>query len=354
VCSGEALSKNHEQIFLDLLPSVDLYNLYGPTEAAVDVSIWHCNQEKSYGFVPIGRVIANTQLHILDDDFLQVPIGSTGELFIAGVQVARGYVNRAELTAKRFLPDPFSQDTNAKMYRTGDLVRFHDDGVIEYLGRNDFQVKIRGLRIELGEIENVLLIQKGVSQAVVVAKETKGDMSLIAYVVLENSNTERETLRNGLRQLLPDYMVPHHFVFITDMPLTSSGKADRNSLLKFDVAAIVRDVEVGVLPFTPDQVYLADLWKQFVEIDEVFIDDNFFDIGGHSILAAKVCAYTLSDRGIDIPLRLFISSTLEQIVEHCFVVKADASRDEPTETAAFTGKKRRGWFSRLLNNEQKD
>jgi hypothetical protein len=149
-------------------------------------------------------------------------------------------------------------------------------------------------------------------------------------------------------------MVPYHFVFITDMPLTSSGKADRNALLKLDVAAMVRDAEEGVLPSTPDQVYLADLWKQFVEIDEVFIDDNFFDIGGHSILAAKVCAYTLSDRGIDIPLRLFISSTLEQIVEHCFVVKADASSDKSTETVALTVKKRRGWFSRLLNNDQKD
>lgn len=354
ICTGEVLNKVHEQLFFNLLPTVDLYNFYGPTEAAVEVSTWHCNQEQSYSFVPIGRAIANTQLYILDDDFIQLPIGSVGELFIAGVQVARGYVNRPELTAERFLSDPFSKDSNAKMYRTGDLVRFHDDGVIEYLGRNDFQVKIRGLRIELGEIENVLLAQQGVSQAVVAAKETKGEISLIAYVVLDNAKTERKTLRNGLRQSLPDYMVPHHFVFITDMPLTSSGKADRNALLKLDVAAMVRDAEEGVLPSTPDQVYLADLWKQFIEIDEVFLDDNFFDIGGHSMLAAKVSAYTLSDRGIDIPLRLFISSTLEQIVEHCFVVKLDASRDKLTETAILTGTKRRGWLSRLLNIKQKD
>jgi amino acid adenylation domain-containing protein len=152
ICTGEVLSKEHEKLFLNLLPCVDLYNFYGPTEAAVEVSTWLCNQEKSYSFVPIGRVIANTQLYILDDDFMQLPIGSVGELFIAGVQVTRGYVNRPELTAERFLSDPFSRDSNAKMYRTGDLVRFHDDGVIEYLGRNDFQVKIRGLRVELGEI----------------------------------------------------------------------------------------------------------------------------------------------------------------------------------------------------------
>jgi amino acid adenylation domain-containing protein len=354
ICTGEVLSKKHEQLFMSLLPSVDLYNFYGPTEAAVEVSTWHCNQEKSYSFVPIGQAIANTQLHILDDDFLQVPIGSIGELFIAGVQVARGYVNRAALTAERFLPDPFSKKTDAKMYRTGDLVRFHDEGVIEYLGRNDFQVKIRGLRIELGEIENVLLAQQGVSQAVVAAKETKGDMSLIAYAVLENSSTDRETLRNGLSQSLPDYMVPHHFVFIADMPLTSSGKADRTALLKLDVAAVVRDVEEGGLPTTPDQVYLADLWKQFIEIDEIFIEDNFFDIGGHSLLAAKVNAYILNDRGIDIPLRVFITSTLEQIVEHCFVVKGDASNNKSKDPDIIPGTKKQGWVSKLFNRKPKD
>lgn len=360
VCSGEALSKEHEQKFLDLLPNVDLYNFYGPTEAAVEVSTWHCNQDKSYGFVPIGRTVANTQLHILDTDFMPVPIGTVGELFIAGVQVARGYVNRPELTAERFISDPFSNDPNARMYRTGDLVRFHDDGVIEYLGRNDFQVKIRGLRIELGEIENVLLAQHGVSQAVVAAKETKGDMSLIAYVVVENANIEREILRKALALSLPDYMVPHHFVFIANMPLTSSGKADRNALLELEVVAVDRDASEADLPSSPDEVYLADLWKQFIDIDEIFMDDNFFDIGGHSLLAAKVSAFVLDDRGIDIPIRAFITSTLGQIVDSYFVDRIGETRngcsqenpsDEVSEVVPIPESKKRGWISRLFNGD---
>lgn len=357
VCSGEALGKEQVSTFHQLLPNTELHNYYGPTEAAVDVTAWECGKgDDDRSYVPIGRTVANTQLHIVDRFFNPVPLGAAGELCIGGIQVARGYVNRPELTDERFVRDPFSDDPNAKMYRTGDLARFHDDGVIEYLGRNDFQVKIRGLRIELGEIENVLSMQGAVSQAVVAAKSVHDDQLLVAYIVRENDSATRENLREALLQKLPDYMVPHHFVFLDAMPLTSSGKADRKALLAIELEGFKREETPGELPATEAQIYLAEHWQSYIGIDEVYLDDNFFDIGGHSLLAAKVAAQIKLERGIDIPLKFFITSTLGKIAEQYLEQNSAAERPDIAEPQAVespeqAAQTRKSWLSKLLDKK---
>ncbi len=357
VCSGEALAKEQVNAFYRLLPNTELHNYYGPTEAAVDVSAWPCSKDdEERDYVPIGRTVANTQLYIVDKYFNPVPLGATGELCIGGIQVARGYVNRPELTEERFVRNPFSNDPQAKMYRTGDLARFHDDGVIEYLGRNDFQVKIRGLRVELGEIENVLSLQGSVSQAVVAAKLIQEDPVLVAYVVRVGDSATRENLREALLQQLPDYMVPHHFVFLDAMPLTSSGKADRKALMAMELEEISRKDVPGTPPETEGQIYLAGLWQSFTGIDEVYLDDNFFDIGGHSLLAAKVAVRAHEERGVDIPLHAFITSTLGMIVDQYLDQRPETkqmktSESQSTNTSRQTVRPRKGWLSKLLERK---
>ncbi len=357
VCSGEALGKEQVGDFHRLLPNTELHNYYGPTEAAVDVSAWLCGKDDiARDYVPIGRAVANTQLYIVDGFFNPVPLGAAGELCIGGVQLARGYLNRPELTDERFVRNPFSDDAGAKMYRTGDLARFHEDGVIEYLGRNDFQVKIRGLRIELGEIENVLAMQDGVAQAVVAAKPINGDTALVAYVVLEDGPVTRDNLRKALLQRLPDYMVPHHFVFLDAMPLTSSGKADRKALLAMELEGISREDIAGISPETESQIYLAGLWQDSIGIDEVYVDDNFFDVGGHSLLAAKVAVRVNEERGIEIPLHAFITSTLGTIADQYLdrrpeIEQMATSGAQVVEVAGQPARIRKGWLSKLLERK---
>ena len=231
ICSGEALPYDLQERFFARL-NAELHNLYGPTEAAVDVTHWQCQREGDSRLVPIGRPVANTQLYILDPYMQPVPIGVAGELHIGGVQVARGYLNRPELTAEKFIPDPFSDHPEARLYKTGDLVRYLPDGNIEFLGRLDFQVKMRGFRIELGEIEAVLSQHPAVGEVVVLAREdVPGDKRLVAYVVPRPAPALLVTeLRDYSKEKLPDYMVPAAFIQLDALPLTPSGKVDRRSL----------------------------------------------------------------------------------------------------------------------------
>ena len=232
VCSGEELPTSLERRCLARLPAAQVHNLYGPTEAAVDVTYWNCRRDTEVSRVPIGRPIANTRIYILDEHRQPVPVGVTGEIFIGGVAVGRGYLNRPELTAEKFVDDPFNPSEKARMYRTGDLGRWLDDGNAEYLGRNDFQVKLRGLRVELGEIEAKLMECTGVREAVVVAREDRpGDKRLVAYLVAhETGKLNGAHLREQLRAALPEYMVPSAFVTMKALPLSPNGKLDRRAL----------------------------------------------------------------------------------------------------------------------------
>jgi len=287
ICSGEALSLDLQRRFFSTLDT-ELHNLYGPTEAAVDVTYWACERDSLLNTVPLGRPIANTQIYILDDRLQPVPVGIAGELHIGGVGLARGYHNRPELTAEKFIADPFSADPQARLYKTGDLARFFPNGVVEYLGRLDHQVKIRGFRVELGEIEEALNQHPGVKTSVVVAREdTPGDKRLTAYVVSSNGAVNPSELRENLRIKLPDYMVPAAFVSLDALPLSPNGKVDRKALPRPDFGEAV-DKSNFVAPGTPTEMALAGIWCAVLSLKQVGINDSFFDLGGHSLLAVRL------------------------------------------------------------------
>jgi amino acid adenylation domain-containing protein len=288
ICSGEALTVALQERFFAKL-GAELHNLYGPTEAAVDVTFWACQRSSSRPIVPIGRPIANTQIYILDPRLQPAPIGVAGELHIGGIGLARGYLNRAELTEQKFITNPFSVQPNARMYKTGDLARYLPDGTIEYLGRIDHQVKIRGFRIELGEIESVLSLHPGVRETVVLAREdAPGEKVLSAYVVPgdESAPSENE-LRLFLRQKLPEYMVPSAFVYLKSLPVTANGKVDRGALPPPDPNASVPK-ESFLAPRTLTETTLARVWTEVLKREQIGIHDHFFDLGGHSLLLAQV------------------------------------------------------------------
>ena len=289
ICSGEALPYELQERFFDRLAVAELHNLYGPTEAAVDVTYWPCERRSARKIVPIGRPVANTQMYVLDAGMNPVPVGIPGELYIGGVQVGRGYWGRPELTAERFIPDPFVP--GGRLYKTGDLARWLPDGVIEYLGRNDFQVKVRGLRIELGEIEAALSEHATVGQAVVVSREeTPGDVRLVAYLVPRaNASPSAADLRVFLKDRLPEYMIPSAFVILPSLPLNPSGKVDRKAL---PAPASGRPTRSGayVAPRTEVESMIAAVWKEVLCLEAVGMHDNFFDIGGHSLKLIQVQA----------------------------------------------------------------
>ncbi|MCU7645701.1 non-ribosomal peptide synthetase [Pseudomonas piscis] len=291
MCSGEALPGSLVRRFKQQLPNVALHNLYGPTEAAVDVTAWDCTGplDATPDNTPIGKPIANTRLYLLDAQLQPVPLGVVGELFIAGVQVARGYLNREQLTAERFVDDPFSDQPGARMYRTGDLGRYLADGNIEYLGRNDDQVKIRGLRIELGEIQARLTQLEGIKEAVVLAREdVPGDKRLVTYYTSDAGHGKLpvEQLRQALLEHLPDYMVPALYVHLEALPLSPNGKLERKALPAPGLeAAVVREYEA---PVGDTEILLAQLWAELLNVERVGRHDHFFELGGHSLLAVNL------------------------------------------------------------------
>jgi acyl-coenzyme A synthetase/AMP-(fatty) acid ligase/acyl carrier protein len=289
ICSGEALPYDLQERFFELLDA-ELHNLYGPTEAAVDVTCWACRRGSKLKMVPIGRPIANTQTYILNQYMQPVPVGVSGELHLGGVQIARGYLNRPDLTSEKFIPDPFSQEPTARLYKTGDLCRHLPDGNIEYLGRNDFQVKIRGQRIEIGEIESVLSQMPAVREVVVLAREdVPGDKRLVAYIVPgQQSRLDLEELRNAAKEKLPSYMIPSTIVPMVAFSLTSSGKVDRRSL---PVPERKRQIDKSfVAPLSETEKILERIWAELLQVDKVGATDNFFDLGGHSLLLVKMVA----------------------------------------------------------------
>ncbi|WP_164002735.1 non-ribosomal peptide synthetase, partial [Pyxidicoccus caerfyrddinensis] len=328
VCSGEALPLELAQRCLQRLPAAGLHNLYGPTEAAVDVTYYPCVRDEPHRSVPIGRPVANTQIRLLDAHLRPVPIGVPGELFIGGVQVGRGYLGRPELTAERFIPDAFSDTPGARLYRTGDVARWLADGEIEYLGRADFQVKVRGLRIELGEIESALEQQPAVQQAVVMAREDRaGDKRLVAYVVGRGGPeaVEVSALRERLHEKLPEYMVPSAFVVLAAFPLTPSGKVDRKALPIPDAASSASEY---VAPRTTTEEKLAALWTEVLRLPRVGVKDHFFEAGGHSLLATQLISRVRGAFGVELSLRaVFEAPTLE-----AFARRLDAAA--PTHASA--------------------
>ena len=274
---------------------VPLIHVYGLTETAVTSTVFKSPLDfaegHGYSELPIGRPIANTQIHLLDEGFEPVPVGVPGELYIGGDGLARGYLNRPELTAERFLPNPFSAEPGARLYRTGDLARYLPDGNIEFLGRIDHQVKIRGFRIELGEVEAALEGHPAVAQAVVVAREDEpGDKRLVAYVVPAQEQWPTVAdLRAFARERLPDYMVPTTVILIEALPLTPHGKLDRRGL---PVPPHVRleKQDAYTAPRDAIELLLTDLWEEFLNLYPIGVLDNFFDMGGHSLLAIQLIA----------------------------------------------------------------
>jgi amino acid adenylation domain-containing protein len=287
VCSGEELPAELARSCLATLPWASLHNLYGPTEAAIDVTAWRCGPGELAGRhrVPIGAPVSNVRVHILDRRLRELPIGAPGELHIGGVQVARCYHNRPGLTAQRFVADPFGPP-GSRMYATGDLARWCGDGVVEFLGRIDGQVKLRGLRIELGEIEATLRDQPGVRDAAAAVHEVApGDRRIIGYIT-GGEQPDAASLRAALKARLPDYMVPARFVALPALPLTPSGKLDRAALPVPEPAAATGGDRVP--PRTAAEREIASIWRDVLGVADLGIDDDFFDLGGHSLLATQV------------------------------------------------------------------
>jgi amino acid adenylation domain-containing protein len=312
IASGEALSASLQQRFFARLPCV-LVNQYGPTESG-EASEWEALRDDPRSMVPIGRPLHNFQLHVLDPDLAPMPIGVFGELYIGGMGLARGYYGRPELTAARFVPDPSSPLPGARLYRTGDLVRWLADGTLEFQRRIDAQIKLRGQRIELGEIEATLRTAPLVRQAAVLLRAgARGDARLVGYVVAEpETELAADELRAHLARTLPDYMIPSAFVVLPELPLTPTGKLDTLSL---------PDAEEGsqaafVAPRTALEQVLAELWSEVLEVPAVGVRDNFFEIGGHSLLAMRLVSLVRDLLGVELPLRaLFEAQSVEALAQ---------------------------------------
>ncbi|MEI6147969.1 MAG: amino acid adenylation domain-containing protein, partial [bacterium] len=304
-CGGDALTTDLVRTFCATLEA-DLHNLYGPTEVTID-SVFHSIDRRHLPeVVPIGRPVANSQAYILDAHFQPVPIGAVGELYLGGTQVGLGYHNRPDLTAERFLPDPFRREPGARLFKTGDRARYQPDGTIEFMGRMDQMVKLRGCSIELGEVEAVLRQQAGVRQCAVLVTEVKpGDQRLVAYVVPETGHSPAPLAwGEGLRQKLPTYMIPSAYVALDALPLTPSGKLDRKALPLPAGGPIDHSQPTA----TTTEAKLAAIWARVFGIERVDRQDDFFSLGGHSLLAVQVAANVRDVFKVDLPLRLFFEA----------------------------------------------
>jgi len=335
VTAGEQLQVNrYIASFFQQLENCTLHNQYGPSESHVVTAYTLAGPPRDWPALPaIGRPIANTKIYLLQKDGQPVPVGVPGELYIGGICLARGYLNRPDLTAEKFIPNPFRQneiltieDEEDRLYKTGDLARYQPDGNIEYIGRIDGQVKIRGFRIELGEIETALANHRAVKQAVVLAREDEpGDKRLVAYVV---ANPEEQLaiadLRSYLQGKLPDYMVPAIFMTVEAMPKTPSGKIDRRALPAPDSQRQEQSQSYAAWfdfahqpPQSELECLLAGVWSKLLKIDRVGIHDNFFEIGGNSLMTLQVAVQVRELLGTDLPIvKLFQHPTIAQLANY--------------------------------------
>lgn len=280
-------------------------NAYGPTEVTVCATIAECDGHR---VPPLGRPINNTQTYVLDDYFRPAPVGVPGELYVGGAGLARGYLHRPELTAERFLPNPFAGEYGARLYRTGDLARFLPDGALEFLGRNDHQVKIRGFRIELEEINAILRQHPALQTGLVVVREDEpGNQQLVAYYVVEHGELSPAVVRNYLKQKLPHYMIPSVFVSLKELPLTPNGKVDQRALPR-PASSVLPERKALVRQQTPLEEMIVGVWTELLSIERIGVDDNFFELGGHSLLAMQVLSRLRDLLKIELPLRAFLNS----------------------------------------------
>lgn len=330
ICAGEALELQSLKPWFerhgDEQPRI--VNMYGITETTVHSTfriIRAADLTSGVGSV-IGVPIPDLQLHLVDEELRPVPKGSPGEICVGGAGVARGYLNRPELTAKRFLPDPFSSDPGARLYRSGDLAQYNDQGELEYLGRMDHQVKIRGFRVELGEIESALNRHPGVRESVVIARETaKGDKRLVAYIVPGETPPSVTDLRHHVLATLPDYMTPTVFVFMPGFPLTTNGKIDRRALPAPDGARPELQTPF-VAPRSPAEATLARIWSEVLEVERVGVKDNLFELGGDSIRSITILSKA-QQAGLGLTLeQVFRRPTIEALAAAVGTAAASASR----------------------------
>ena len=313
ITGGEVLSVDLQDRLLAGFTS-HLCDLYGPSEASIDVTAWECNRHGGHRSVPIGRPISNQRVYLLDAAMEPVPVGIAGEIYIGGIGLARGYLHRPSLTAERFFPDPFAEGAGERLYVTGDKGRWLADGNLEFLGRADQQVKVRGLRIELAEITAVLESYTGVNEAAVIVREDQpGDQRIVAYLVAD-ATLDLAELRSAVRRRLPLFMVPAAFVQVGAIPLTPNGKTDRNALPVPDPQRRDRPYNA---PRDPVEEMVAIIWAEVLGAEQIGIHDDFFELGGHSLVAGKVIARLAASLGVEVPLRvMFEHPTVAGLAEH--------------------------------------
>lgn len=317
IVAGEACPRSLADAHYRSLPQAALFNEYGPTEATVWSSVYQCEPGEVGSTVPIGRPIANTQLYVLDRNLQPLPIGLPGELYVGGAGVALGYLNRPELTSANFIPSPFAKESGERLYRTGDLARYLPDGNLEFLGRVDHQVKIRGLRIELGEIESALVAYPEVREAIVVVENNgSGEPALAAFVMAHSEHaTSGQELRTFLKNRLPAHMVPAAFHFLKDFPRTPNGKVDRQALAA-QSGGSASAAHVATHPRNDTERRLLAIWQKVLGTSSQDVTQNFFELGGHSLLAARLLARIEKEFGRSLSLAfVFQSPTIEQMAE---------------------------------------
>ncbi|HEU4964843.1 MAG TPA: amino acid adenylation domain-containing protein [Bacilli bacterium] len=332
-CGGEALPPATVKRVFERLPHTAVHNLYGPTETCIDAIVWDCRPEGGQGHIPIGHPIHNVHAYVLDEHRQPVPVGVPGELYIGGAGLARGYLNRAELTEQTFIRNPFGGEEASRLYKTGDLVRYLPNGALAYLGRIDQQVKIRGHRIELGEIQTLLLQQSSVREAAVIdGTDKSGTKRLVAYLVPSRTEEELDpqAISATLREQLPEYMVPDAYVFLDRLPLTHNGKLDRRALPEPDF--VLRDASVEyVAPRNEREAKIARIWSELLQVEPVGVHDNFFALGGHSLLATVLASRVRQEYQVELPLRKLFETPTVAAVAAAIEASAEQQTAPPQE-----------------------